>query len=577
MKHRPGKNSSELIPALLAFLILALTLTSCAPKQKPFDLEEVETLRPPSNVRVIPAGQLEGVKVSVSWRPSPDDRYFTGIIAPRPVPGQSRDPRTKYEVKTFDDRPRDSRTKYEIYRAVVKPGEDIYSLPSDRFTKVGEVDEGEYQFLDEHTTPRRLWWQAKRREVEKIPRTMQESKKEPGTLENTEQTKLELKTWAGKGFRQDISENNRNYIILHKVTESEKMPVSFNADGKPDEETQKALMEMLDEGWEIKRFTGKDFILGRALAHEPELSEGVNYVYKVRFIYGENPDGSPRYADSASSLPVTSTSGLFRFDRLVNLILVITFVVVAGYFIFSARRGKEMYIRPIAGIAAVEEAVGRATEMGRPALFVPGIGAIAGPATLASMAILSKIAEKTAQYDTDLMVPNFNIFVLQVAQETIKEAYLKAGRPDAYNSDMAFFMSDRQFAYAAGISGIIARRRPAAIFLLGTFYAESLLLAEAGANIGAIQIAGTDMDHQLPFFITACDYTLIGEELYAAGAYLSRDPKLLGTLKGQDYFKAIVVILTVITVPLVIVLMATGVLNIGTFLKFFFDSEFILP
>jgi hypothetical protein len=47
------------------------------------------------------------------------------------------------------------------------------------------------------------------------------------------------------------------------------------------------------------------------------------------------------------------------------------------------------------------------------------------------------------------------------------------------------------------------------------------------------------MPTQLPFFVAACDYTLIGEELFAASAYLSKDPKLLGSLKGQDVGKFI--------------------------------------
>jgi hypothetical protein len=77
---------------------------------------------------------------------------------------------------------------------------------------------------------------------------------------------------------------------------------------------------------------------------------------------------------------------------------------------------------------------------------------------------------------------------------------------------------------------------------MGYFNAESLLLAETGASTGAIQVAGTDQYIQLPFFITTCDYTLIGEELYAASAYLSRDPRLLGSLRGQDVGKAFLMI-----------------------------------
>jgi len=74
---------------------------------------------------------------------------------------------------------------------------------------------------------------------------------------------------------------------------------------------------------------------------------------------------------------------------------------------------------------------------------------------------------------------------------------------------------------------------------MGGFFAESLLFAETGATTGAIQIAGTDSYTQLPFFITTCDYTLMGEELYAASAYLSKEPRLLGSLKGQDIGKAV--------------------------------------
>jgi hypothetical protein len=80
---------------------------------------------------------------------------------------------------------------------------------------------------------------------------------------------------------------------------------------------------------------------------------------------------------------------------------------------------------------------------------------------------------------------------------------------------------------------------------MGSFYAESLMLAETGFATGAIQVAGTANVHQLPFFVVACDYTLLGEELYAASAYLSGEPKLVGSLKGADLLK-IVVITTVI-------------------------------
>ena len=92
----------------------------------------------------------------------------------------------------------------------------------------------------------------------------------------------------------------------------------------------------------------------------------------------------------------------------------------------------------------------------------------------------------------------------------------------------------------AAVDGIMVREKPAAAFYMGYFFAEALILAETGNQAGAIQIAGTDADTQLPFFITACDYTLMGEELYAASAYLSRQPLLVAQLKGQDIAKTII-------------------------------------
>ena len=73
------------------------------------------------------------------------------------------------------------------------------------------------------------------------------------------------------------------------------------------------------------------------------------------------------------------------------------------------------------------------------------------------------------------------------------------------------------------------------------FFAESLLLAETGHSIGAIQIAGTANVHQMPFFVVACDYTLIGEEYYASSALLSNEPLLLGSLKASDIVKLILI------------------------------------
>lgn len=239
----------------------------------------------------------------------------------------------------------------------------------------------------------------------------------------------------------------------------------------------------------------------------------------------------------------TASAQWFNPNRLNVLIGFIIYAALLIWFIYHARKGKEMFIRRISGLDAVEEAVGRATEMGKSILYVPGLSSIGDIATIASMNILFQVAKKTAQYNTTLLVPNRDPVVYTVAREVVKEAYTDAGRPDSFKPDNVYFITQDQFGYASAVCGTMVRDKPATNLFLGMFWAESLILAETGAATGAIQIAGTDSVFQLPFFIVACDYTLIGEELYAASAYLSREPLLLGSLKGQDWGKIIILVI----------------------------------
>ena len=249
--------------------------------------------------------------------------------------------------------------------------------------------------------------------------------------------------------------------------------------------------------------------------------------------------------------PVIAHANMWNVPR-TNTSLWAFFICIAVMtYIFLARGGGKLFIRRIAGLDHVDEAIGRATEMGRPILYLTGLGYMSDIATIASVNILGRVARKVADYESRLLVPSRDPIIMAVCQETVQEAYIDAGRPDAFNEDDIFFLTDDQFAYTAAVDGIMMREKPATNFLMGYFYAESLLLAETGASTGAIQIAGTDALAQLPFFITACDYTLIGEELYAASAYLSREPLLLGSLKGQDLAKLVLMIFLLVGTILV--------------------------
>ncbi len=236
----------------------------------------------------------------------------------------------------------------------------------------------------------------------------------------------------------------------------------------------------------------------------------------------------------------------FDYTKWPMLLATIIFGLLVAVMVSMAKRGKDLYIRPIAGIQEIDNAIGRATEMGRPILFVPGMSSISAVATLAALSILGKVAKKAAEYDTRIIVPCKDFIVMPIAQEIVKESHIEAGRPDTYDKNSVFFITQSQFAYVAGVNGIMIREKTATNFYMGQYFAESLLMTETGNTTGAIQIAGTDSVTQIPFFITTCDYTLIGEELYAASAYMSKEPMILGTLKAQDYFKFIILFFVIV-------------------------------
>ncbi len=248
----------------------------------------------------------------------------------------------------------------------------------------------------------------------------------------------------------------------------------------------------------------------------------------------------------------------FIFGRV--LVFGLTALVLSH--ILHARRGGPVFVRRIPGLTAVDETVGRATEMGRPITFSLGLGGL-DIITLQALAVALHVIRTAIRFGTRVIVTLADSTMYAVADEAVRESYAAAGRPESYNVEDVRFLSDRQFAYASSAMGLILRERVASNYMFGRFFAESLILAEAGNQVGAIQVAGTPIITQIPFFIAACDYTIIGDEYYAATAYLTREPVLSGSLVGQDRSKMFLIAVMGLGVLLATAAMLTGGLPVG--------------
>ena len=245
-------------------------------------------------------------------------------------------------------------------------------------------------------------------------------------------------------------------------------------------------------------------------------------------------EDAPRVPTAAASGEAATAEPLFVEHRLPLLAWIVGIGAATAIFVARARAGKPPTIRRIAALEAVDEAIGRATEMGRSVFFIPGIQDMDNIQTVAGVTLLGRVSRTAAEYDAVVEAPTCRSLVMEAAREAVQASCLAAGRADAYQPDRINYITDEQFAYVAYVGGKMIREKPAACFYMGCFFAESLIFAETGNSIGAIQIAGTAESSQLPFFVAACDYTLIGEEFFAASAYLSGEPDQLGTLQAQD-------------------------------------------
>jgi hypothetical protein len=197
----------------------------------------------------------------------------------------------------------------------------------------------------------------------------------------------------------------------------------------------------------------------------------------------------------------------------------------------------------ILGLERIDDWIKEAASLKRPVFFTPGTGSITTPDTLAALALLDYVAKRCVERDVRLIVGNSDPQVQQMTEGMVKGAYTKAGKEKEFTADMVRYISTRQFAYSAGVMGILRREKPAVNFFVGDFQAEALQIAETGRAEALYQFGGTTNTDQLPFFATTCDQVLIGEELYTAQGYLSSDPEAISSLVGPDAGKILAILL----------------------------------
>jgi len=243
----------------------------------------------------------------------------------------------------------------------------------------------------------------------------------------------------------------------------------------------------------------------------------------------------------------------WTISRPAALVILLAAVALLYFFAARVRAGARYGLRHIRGYEALQRMVGQAAELGQALHMAPGIGGIGGTntlETLAGLTTLEYLAQQAALCDTPLLVNVADPTTIPAAQGALRRGYAQAGYPDEYNPNQVRFIAPDPVAYAAGVMLTLEQQKLAGNVMIGAFGDEFLLMGETGARKRVLQVGGTTDSRALPLVYVSVDHALIGEEIFAGGAYLSRHPNHIGSLATADVIRSAIVVAVVIGVVL---------------------------
>jgi hypothetical protein len=238
------------------------------------------------------------------------------------------------------------------------------------------------------------------------------------------------------------------------------------------------------------------------------------------------------------------------------IILLVTLVVVSMTWLHHARAlaGRLPSRRPLPALDALRGALGRGAETGRSLHVSPGSGQIGAGGgtrgttaeTMAGLMMASRVAEEAAVNGAPILVSSGDVIAHLSLRGAVRQAYQQAGQTQDYDASRVQLLAHQDaFAYAAGVTTIYGRQQIEASVLVGSFGQEFLLIGEDGAKRDLPQVAGSANSASLPLMMLTTASTLIGEEIFAAEAYLAAESTTQSRLMTQDLLRTVVIMLVI--------------------------------
>lgn len=244
-------------------------------------------------------------------------------------------------------------------------------------------------------------------------------------------------------------------------------------------------------------------------------------------------------------IPISNSS----LDTLIGILIVLLSMVLLWW--FTWRAPERRMLRPIPAFDALKGLLGRMAEEGRRvhvALGMGGIGDAHLPILAGGLTVLRHLARQGAPLGVPPLVSVADPTAMLLAQDIVYNAYRRKGLHSYYRpTDVRLFAPDAT-AYAVGVQDEVNQEVIAANVMLGHLGTEYLLMGEAGAQRGLVQLAGSDAVDAQPFMLATSHNVLIGEEAFSVGAYLTGEPQYVAGLRVQDVLRVLIVLVILLGV-----------------------------
>jgi hypothetical protein len=228
------------------------------------------------------------------------------------------------------------------------------------------------------------------------------------------------------------------------------------------------------------------------------------------------------------------------FGDLLGFLFVLLVFVLMQVFLFVGRGRTRRELREIQAFQRLRRAVGLSVEDGTRLHISLGRGGLLelpGASALVGLTALERSAHAASMGDRPPVATSGDGLLTILSQDTLRGVYRDLGVEHEYDPYNGRLSGLTPFGYAAGALSTVHDEYVTANVLSGHFGAEVALLTEAGERSDSLTVGGSDSIPAQAILYAAAQEPLIGEELFAAGAYLGAGPMHIASLQIQDILR----------------------------------------